>query len=113
MERFIDSYSENLWFTKQNYVTYIKSILYCNHACYYNNKWWIDKKEKEKYCQVSSNQIHDNWIPFIILEKMISLTVDSRVLTRVTNSEIIVLPKGHISIENPLHKQFEKACICF
>ena len=60
---------------KQNYVTYIKSILYCNHACYYNNKWWIDKKEKEKCCQVSSNQIHDNWIPFIILEKNISLTV--------------------------------------
>ena len=37
----------------------------------------------------------------------------SLVSTRVYNLEIKFLPKGHISIENPLHRQSEKACMCF
>ena len=37
-------------------------------------------------------------------------------LNMITNSKINFLPKGHntyVSIENPLHGQSEKACICF
>ena len=36
-----------------------------------------------------------------------------RVLTCVTNQEINFLSKCHTRIKNPLHRQSEKACMCF
>ena len=44
------------------------------------------------------------------------LTVESRVLTRGTiieKNNFFAKKSQYISIENPLHKQSEKACMCF
>ena len=45
---------------------------------------------------------------------MSKITVKSRVLTCVTNKKINFLSRSqYIRTENPLHKQSEKACMCF
>ena len=57
-----------------NYVTYIKSILYyyttvTTHVTIITNDELIKKNLHTYNCQVSSNQIYNNWIPFIIPKK--------------------------------------------